>query len=109
MENRFAEHIGSVWRETYLSVKILIVIVVLFALLQTAVVISLYINVNSGGLETVSGEIFIYWFFGLIAFLLLFIILIPICFIESLTKIDNPINILLTINFPELIEARRGN
>jgi hypothetical protein len=97
VENRLTEHIGSPKRRTCLSVKILIVTVVLFVLLQTTVVISLYINVNSGGLETVSGKIFIYWFFGLMAFLLLFIILIPMCFIESLTKIDNPINILLTI------------
>ena len=97
MGNGFTKYIGSVWRKLSLCVKILVVSVVLFVLVQSAEVISLYTNVNSGGLESISGEIFFWGFLGLMAFLLLFLILIPAAFIVSLIKISEPINILLTV------------
>lgn len=97
MGNRFVEYIGSIRHELCLCVKILIVAVVLFILLQIVELISLYINVNSGGLETTSGKIFLVTFGGFMVFFLLFPILILICFIISLIYIDEPINILLTI------------
>lgn len=97
MGNRFVKYIGSVWQQVCLCVKILIVAAVLFVLLQAIEVVSLYINVNSGGLETTSGKIFLWSFLGLMGFFLLLLILIPICFIISLIKIYEPINILLTV------------
>lgn len=97
MGNRFVKYIGSVWQQICLCVKILVVAVVLFVLLQAVEVISLYINVNSGGLETTSGEIFLWSFWGGMGFFLLLPILIPICFIISLIKIDEPINIFITV------------
>jgi hypothetical protein len=68
----------------------------LFVILQVTGIISLYINVNSGGLESVSGTIFLYCFSGLMIFLYLSIILIPTCFVVSLIKIRKPKNILVT-------------
>jgi hypothetical protein len=97
VENSLTEHIGSTKRQICLCVKILIVTVALFIILLTVEVVSFDINVNSGGLETVYGEIFLYCLFGSVAFFLLFIILIPICFIASLLKIGNPVNIVLTV------------
>jgi hypothetical protein len=97
MGNDFTEYIGFAWRQVNLCVKILVVSVVLFVLVQSANLISFYINVNSGGLETLSGDVFFGCFYGLIAFLLLFCILFPLCFIISLIKIDEPINIFLTV------------
>jgi hypothetical protein len=96
--NRVTEYVGSVWQRVCLCVKILIVTVVLFVLLQAIELVSLYINVNSGGLETTSGKIFLETFGGFIGFFLLLPILILICFIISLIKIDEPINILLTVS-----------
>jgi hypothetical protein len=95
--NRFTEYIRSVWQEVSLFIKILIVVVVVFVLVQATEVISLYINVNSGGIDTTSGIINVFSFFGLLGFLLLLFILIPICFIIALIKIFEPINILLTV------------
>jgi hypothetical protein len=97
VRNRFVEYIGSVWQQICLCVKILIVTVVLFVLSQAVELISLYINVNSGGLETISGEIVLWCFWGGMVFFLLLPILIPICLIISLIKIGEPINILLTV------------
>jgi hypothetical protein len=97
VENSFAEYIGSVWREIRLCVKILIVVVIFFVLLQAAEIISLYINVTSGGLEPASREIFLCCFYGLLPFFLIFVILIPLCFIVALINIDEPINIFLTV------------
>ena len=65
MENRLLEYIGSLCERIHLCVKILIVAVVVFVLLQVAELISFYINVNSGGLKSVYGEIFLYCFYGL--------------------------------------------
>ncbi len=97
MGNRLIEYIGSLWREIRLCIKILIAAVVLFVIFHTTETISLYTNVNSGGLEPISGKIFLYCPIGLMVFLLIFIILIPLCFIVSLVKIDEPINIFLTV------------
>ena len=91
------EYIISIWHQVHLCVKILIMAVVLFVLLQAVEVVSLYINVNSGGLETTSGAIFLSSFWGLMGFLLLLPILILICLIVALINLDEPINILLTI------------
>jgi hypothetical protein len=74
--NSFTEYIGSVWHRACLCVKVLIVTVVLFVLLQAVELVSLYINVNSGGLETASGEIFLWCFWGGMGFLLLLPVLI---------------------------------
>jgi hypothetical protein len=97
VENLFVEYIGSIWHELCLCVKILIVAVVLFVLLQVVELISLYINVNSGGLGTTSGKIFLWTFGGFLGYFLLLPILILICFLVSLIRIDEPINILLTV------------
>jgi len=94
--NTFTKYIGFVWHQVSLCVKILVVAVVLLVLVQTFELISLDINVNSGGLETTSGEVYFWCFYGLMAFLFLFLILIPACFIVSLIKISEPINILVT-------------
>lgn len=96
MVNRFTEYIGAVWREAGILAKILLTVVILFVLIQATEIVSFYINVNSGGLETVSGEIHAFSFFGAICFLLLLFILIPVCFIVSLVKICNPANLFLT-------------
>jgi hypothetical protein len=95
--NRFVEYIGSVWREIRLCVKILIAVVVISVFLQAAEIVSLYINVNSGGLESTSRAIFLFCFYGLLPFFLIFIILVPLCFIVALINIDEPINIFLTV------------
>lgn len=97
MGNRFVKYIGSVWKQVCLCVKILIVAVVLFVFLDVVEVVSLYINVNSGGLDSTSGKIFLWSCYGFMGFFLLLPILIPICFIVALIKIDEPINILLTV------------
>lgn len=97
MGNRFVKYIGSVWHRACLCVKVLIVAVVLFVFSQAVEFVSFYINVNSGGIETTSGKIFLWCFYGFMAFLLLFFVLIPISFIAALIKFDEPINILLTI------------
>jgi hypothetical protein len=95
--NRFTKYISSTWRQAGLCIRILIVVVVLFVLLQAVEVISLYVNVNSGGLGTISGAIYCWSGFGLMASFFPLIILLPACFIISLIKIYEPISLLLTV------------
>jgi hypothetical protein len=97
MENGFNKYIGSIWRQISLCVKILVISVVLFALALSIKIISFYINLNSGGMNFTSAIIFNICIPISGLFFLLIIILTPICFIESLIKIRNPINITLTI------------
>jgi len=97
MGNRFTEYMGSVWSEARLCIKILVVSVAIFVLLQIAEVVSLYISVYSGGLETISGIIFLWCFWGSIILFFPLLILIPICAIIALINLDELANISLTI------------
>jgi heme/copper-type cytochrome/quinol oxidase subunit 2 len=97
VENDVKEKIEFPKRRICLSVKILIVAFILLILLLIAQLISVYINVNSGGLNAFSGILFNLCLPISGVFFLLLIILIPICFIVSLIKINNPANLVLTI------------
>jgi hypothetical protein len=94
---RFVKYIGSFWQQICLTTKILVVTVFLFVLLLVVENVSLYINVNSGGLETVSGTIFLESFFVFAAFFLLLPILVLICVVVAIVKIDEPINLFITV------------
>lgn len=97
MGNRFTNYISSLWHGINIGVRILIITVVLFLILQITEVVSFHISVNSGGLNTISGEIFLLSFWVPIVIFLLLVVLIPICFIVSLINIHEPVNGLLVL------------
>ena len=111
MPNRFTKYIGYTWQEALPIVKILVVVVILFVLLQTAETVSFYISFNSGGIEAISGTIFWYSLLGLGAFLPLLFVLVSVCFIMSFVKISEPANgVLTTIAIAAImISFRCGN
>jgi hypothetical protein len=90
------KYVTAIWHKSHLFAKIVAAVVVLFILAQVTEAISFYINDVSGGLDTVSGNIFSCFFMVSLGLVDLLIILIPICLIVSIIKKYKSINISLT-------------